>query len=101
MSRPAFEYSRTVPTKAVEGLPERLRQEWQAHVISIVDVGVRVVELLEHMLDVPVPELLMQHGSAPDQVVLVVRPAIDVEEPQVLQSVRVAIDRGPGGRRVA
>src|SRR3989440_778150 len=84
------------PDEAVDGLPERLRQERQADVIAIVDVGVRVVELPVHMRDAPLPELLVQDPGAPDQVVLVLRPAVDVDEPQAAEPTGVPIDHVHG-----
>src|SRR2546421_3707100 len=81
---------------AIDSLPERLRQERQADVISIVDVGVRVVELPVHVRDAPVPEPLVQDPGAPDRVVLVLRPAINVDEPQATEPRGVPIDHVHG-----
>src|SRR5947208_5307018 len=81
---------------AIDSLPERLRQERQADVIPIVDIGVRVVELTVHVRDAPVPELLVQDPGAPDQVVLVLRPAVDVDEPQATEPRGVPIDHIDG-----
>src|SRR5256885_14586841 len=82
--------------RTIDGLPKRLRQERQADVIAIVDVGVRVVELPVHMRDAPLPELLVQDPGAPDQVVLVLRPAVDVDEPQATEPRCVPIDQVHG-----
>src|SRR5213076_2231857 len=51
----------------IDSLPERLRQERQADVISIVDVGVRVGEVLVHGREAPLTGLRVQDPVSPDQ----------------------------------
>src|SRR5437660_8097380 len=56
---------------AIDSLPERLRQERQADVVSIVAVGVLVVQLLVHVRDAPRLVLLRRVPGLPAQVLLV------------------------------
>src|SRR2546425_2815175 len=74
----------------VSGL-QRLPDQGQAHVVPIVDVGMRVLELFVHVPDPAVEELPVQRARPPDQVELILRPAIDVHEPQTTQLGAVAI----------
>src|SRR5947209_20484178 len=70
---------------------QRFPEQREAHVVPIVDVGMGVLELLVHVSDPPVEELSVQRARPPDQVELVLRPAVDVHEPQATQPGAVAI----------
>src|SRR3989442_425321 len=71
---------------------QRLPEERQAHVVRVVDVGVGVFELTVDVSDVPVEELPVQGPGTPDQVELILRPAVDVHEPQPTEPRTIPID---------
>src|SRR2546425_3128668 len=71
---------------------QRLPEERQAHVVPVVDVGVGVFELTVDVSDVPVEELPVQGPGTPDQVELILRPAVDVHEPQPTEPRTIPID---------
>src|SRR2546425_2797766 len=76
---------------SIGSTPQRFPEERQAHVVPVVDVGVGVLELLVDVSDVPVEELPVQGPCAPDQVELVLRPAVDVHEPQPTEARTIPI----------
>src|SRR5438128_291029 len=71
---------------------QRFPEERQAHVVPVVDVRVRVLELFVHVADPAVEELPVQRARPPDQVELVLRSAVDVHEPQETEPRTVPID---------
>src|SRR3989449_4789392 len=75
--------------------PQRFPDQRQAHVIPVVDVGMGVLELLVHVSDPPVEQLPVQGARPPDQVELVLGPAVDVHEPQATQAGGVADPQCP------
>src|SRR6266705_4295369 len=77
---------------SIGSTPQRLPEERQAHIVPVVDVGVGVFELSVDVSDVPVEELPVQGPRTPDQVELVLRPAVDVHEPQPTEVRAIPID---------
>src|SRR6267143_3269114 len=94
--QPGFPWPQATSTSAelqeVAALGEGLRKQRQAHIIPVIDVRVRVIKFFVHVPNPPVLELLVEDARAPNEVVLILRPAIDVDEPQPTQPRRVPID---------
>src|SRR5262245_18704865 len=75
---------------------ERLYQEGDAHVVSVRDGHVPIVELVVTRVETRTSKLGDERSRAPDERKLVLRPAVHVDDAKLFQIVPVAVDQLDG-----